>query len=431
MKIPNNPSFACWLIMFSIVAFVPAWGIAQNSAKPRILISSDIGGTDDDDFQSAIHLLMYTNLFHIEGLVSSPYGKGRKKDFLTMIDLYEKDLPKLSRHAAGYPSPAYLRTICKQGSLPSASFKGFGKPTEGSEWIIRCAKKADKQPLWILIWGGIEDLAQALHDAPEIQKNIKVYWIGGPNKKWCVNAYAYVAQNFPNLWLIENNATYRGWIIDTEAPANFTAKAYFENVIQGRGEMGKAFKNYYGGNLKMGDTPSLAYVMNGNPNNPLGESWGGSFSRIDRSSRSIFYSNTTTADTVAAYSVVEWRFKGPQINAADDSVCFTMKIADQVWPGYYLGKGNYGIRYSPKSPETCSYVTSSSIPELNDQKGQFISTIPWPGKPGPDDYKLGKQWYSDRPEPSLFLGQQQGARTISKYRAAFLSDWAKRWDWLK
>ena len=47
--------------------------------KPRVLISTDIGGTDPDDNQSMAHLLMYNDLFELEGLVSSPsYGSGSK-----------------------------------------------------------------------------------------------------------------------------------------------------------------------------------------------------------------------------------------------------------------------------------------------------------------------------------------------------------------
>ena len=59
--------------------------IAQKPVpvKPRILISTDIGGTDPDDNQSMAHLLMYSDKFTIEGLVSSPsYGKGSKTKFL-------------------------------------------------------------------------------------------------------------------------------------------------------------------------------------------------------------------------------------------------------------------------------------------------------------------------------------------------------------
>ena len=282
-----------------------------------------------------------------------------------------------------------------------------------------------------MVWGGLEDLAQALHDAPEIKEKIKVYWIGGPNKKWSINAYAYIAENHPDLWMIEANATYRGWFMDSESPDDIKGEAYYDNHIQKRGAMGKVFKNYYDGNIKMGDTPSLAYVMNGNPDNPIGESWGGSFTPIKRSSRTIFDGNSTTNDTVAAYAVLEWRFKGPELAIPQDSSCFSLKVNNQIWPGYHLGKGNYGVRYSSKKPETGTYLTTSKIPDLDDQTGQYISVTPWPGKANPDDYILGSNWYSDRPEPHLFIEDQQGAKTVSKYREAFLSDWAKRWEWLK
>jgi hypothetical protein len=98
---------------------------AQQKTKPRIIVSSDIGGTDPDDFQSMIHLLMYSNEFKIEGLIASPFGNGRKKDFLNIIDLYEKDLPKLKQHTEGFPSASLLRKICKQGAVQEAPFKGY------------------------------------------------------------------------------------------------------------------------------------------------------------------------------------------------------------------------------------------------------------------------------------------------------------------
>ena len=64
----------------------------------------------------------------------------------------------------------------------------------------------------LLVWGGLDDVAQALHDAPDIQDKIRIYWIGGPNKKWSTNSYSYIVENFPYLWFIENNASYRGFI---------------------------------------------------------------------------------------------------------------------------------------------------------------------------------------------------------------------------
>lgn len=157
------------------------------------MISTDIGGTDPDDNQSMAHLLMYNNLFDLEGLVSSPsFGDGSVAEILRMIELYEQDYARLCAHQSGFLSPDSLRTLCKQGRHGTAPLRGYTESTEGSDWIVRCARRLSSRPLWVLVWGGLEDLAQALHDAPDIQDKIRVYWIGGPNKKWSVNSYAYM-----------------------------------------------------------------------------------------------------------------------------------------------------------------------------------------------------------------------------------------------
>ncbi len=415
------------------ICFMATLSLAQGpmSSKPRVVISSDIGGTDPDDFQSMIHLLMYADIFEIEGLISSPYGDGRKGHFIEMIDLYKKDLKDLRRQAPELPKAEYLKGICKQGTISGAPFKGYQNATEGSDWIVKCAKKQSAQPLWILVWGGLEDLAQALYDAPEIKDKVKVYWIGGPNKKWSANAYSYIAGNHPDLWFIEANATYRGWFMDKDSPEKVHGDAYYNNFIKGRGALGQNFKNHYNGRIKMGDTPSLAYLMNGDPNSPEGESWGGSFVPINRSTRYVFERNTTKEDTIVAYGIIEWIFKGPVKNIPEDSVCFTIKIQGQVWPGYYLGDGRYGTRYSSKRTELGNYESFSKIQELDGQKGQYVSITPWPGKPGGSDYILGKNWYSDRSDINLYIDGQQGVKTVSKYREEFLMDWAERWGWLK
>ncbi|PHN02432.1 nucleoside hydrolase-like domain-containing protein [Flavilitoribacter nigricans] len=420
----------CLLAFIFFPACTPADNPTSETPKPRILISSDIGGTDPDDQQSMIHLLMYADRVQLEGLVASPYGPGRKEHFLEMIDLYDQDRERLLVHAPDLPATDSLRDIVKQGAIDGAPFAGYASPTEGSEWMITCARRSDDRPLWVLVWGGLEDLAQALHDAPDIKENIRVYWIGGPNKKWSVNAYAYIAKQHPDLWMIEANATYRGWFMYEDCPEDLTNEGFYSHHIRERGALGRAFKNYYDGNIKMGDTPSLAYVLDGDPDDPTGESWGGSFVPIDHSSRKIFNRNSTVSDTVAAYAVIEWSFPGPELEIAPDSACFTLEISGQIWPGYYLGDGIYGVRYASKKPEICTYITSSEIPELDGLKGQFVSITPWPGKNGPDDYQLGSNWYSDRPDPDLFLEEQQGVKTVSRHRRSFLQDWANRWSWL-
>ncbi|MHC4736249.1 MAG: nucleoside hydrolase-like domain-containing protein, partial [Planctomycetota bacterium] len=149
-------------------------GGALAGNRYRMIISTDIGGGDEDDIQSMVHYLLYSDVFDTEGIISSPPQKGRKKDILDVIDKYEKDYPNLKTHSDKYPAPDYLRSTAKQGAINPAPEKGHSSPTEGSKWIIHCAKKKDSRPLYVLVWGSITDIAQALHDNPEIKQKIRV-----------------------------------------------------------------------------------------------------------------------------------------------------------------------------------------------------------------------------------------------------------------
>ena len=86
--------------------------------------------------------------------------------------------------------------------------------------------------------------------------------------------------------------------------------------------------------------------MHGDPDDPLGESWGGSFEKINYSARRTFQQNTTLQDTVPVYSVIEWYFSGTCSLHSTYSACFTLDILGQSWPGYYQGDGRYAVRYS-------------------------------------------------------------------------------------
>lgn len=424
------------IIFFSCILLFGCKEAVQQQPKPRILISTDIGGTDPDDNQSMIHFLMYSNLFQTEGLVSSPsYGEGNKEEILKMIDLYEKDLPKLQKHIANYPTPASLRAVCKQGRKGLSGYEGYQTATEGSDWIVKCAKKESSQPLWVLVWGGLEDLAQALNDAPEIEENIKVYWIGGPNKKWSANSYAYIVENFPDLWFLEANAVYRGFFSNTNAEESLKNENYYTQFINGTGHMGASFKDYYKGQIKMGDTPSLLYLMHGEPLNPTTESWGGSFEKITHSPRVLFNRNTTLQDTIPVYGIAEYHIEGPNVELPKNTGCFTMAVKAgvgvQKWTGYYQGDGQYVIRYVPKKAETLSYTMTSEIPGFLEQSGQLVVKNVWPDTAVDTAYPLGNNWYADPMNPDLFDGGWQGANTVLKWRKDILLDWAERWSWLQ
>jgi hypothetical protein len=418
--------FKAAVLLLLLLGSLPA-----SAARPRVIVSTDIGGTDPDDFQSMIHYLMYADKFDTEGLISSPYGEGRSKHILQMLDLYEKDYPQLKAQAKEFPSPAYLRSVTRQGALDRAPGKGWRTPSAGSQWIIECARRKSSRPLWVLVWGGLEDVAQALHDAPDIAPKLRVYFIAGPNKKWSADAYQYVARNFPDLWMIEANSTYSGWFIDNNQEGDLGNAAYYEKFIRGKGAMGKDFGKYYKGAIKMGDTPTVAYLLQGDPEKPAAPSWGGSFVPLTYSSRRQFNRQTTLVDQVPVFALVEWVMTGPDQGPAHDRPCLWLEIEDQKFEGYYEGNGRYRVRFVPKKTGQWHYRISSPLAPLNGLQGQFTSVGPWPGARHPQDIAPLRKWWSDNPDPDLFMGASQGALTVGRWREAFLQDWASRWAWLQ
>ena len=302
---------------FFLLLLVWSVGCATSPVEERcrVLVSTDIGGTDPDDNQSMTHLMMYSDRFELEGLISSPsYGAGSKEEILRMIALYETDYPALKASYPALMAPDALRAITKQGRKGAAPMCGYADPTEGSEWIVSCARKASDRPLYVLVWGGLEDLAQALHDAPEIADKIRVYWIGGPNKKFSPDAYSYIASHFPHLWFIECNAAYRGFIHNDKRATSY-GREFYEKYMQGTSALADDFVTHCGGIVRMGDTPSVLYMLNYkemDPANPAAEHWGGRFERMNHSSRRVFDRPLTECDTVPVFSIVELHLKGPE-----------------------------------------------------------------------------------------------------------------------
>ena len=73
--------------------------------RHRVVVTSDIGGTDPDDYQSMAHLLLCADTLEIEGLISSPFEREGKDKILEVIDAYARDFPNLRTLSAAYPEP--------------------------------------------------------------------------------------------------------------------------------------------------------------------------------------------------------------------------------------------------------------------------------------------------------------------------------------
>ena len=415
----------CGVFVGSVYQSLAVDNGALNGVRHRVMVSTDIGGTDPDDIQSMVHLLVYADCFDLEGLVSSPYGPGRKKHILEAIDAYEKDLPNLKTYSEEYPSPDALRAITKQGATETPGESGVATSTEGSDWIISCAKRADERPLHVLVWGGIEDVAQALHDAPEILPKLRVYYIGGPNKKWSPDAFQYVATHHPTLWMIEANSTYRGWFVGGDQNDEWGNESFVETHVAGHGALGKHFIDAKA-DLKMGDTPSIARLLRGVSDEPSKPSWGGKYVRAWERPYSQFAHLPERADQMEVFGILELNL--PIGDDVPDHPEAHLVVENQKLAGSLVEKNTtLRFRFCPKAAKSYTFTIRSNVPALNDRSGGITAITPAPEVASQESARF-PNWWTDDMSPALAEGSHSGAKTVNRWRKDFLKDFAERMD---
>jgi hypothetical protein len=390
----------------------------------RVVVCSDIGGSDPDDYQSMVHVLLYADTLDLEGLISTHPGGSKKAEILKVIDCYAHDYPNLKTYSARYPAPDALRAITKAGAATRIGVAGFGQPTEGSEWIIRCARRKDPRPLYVLVWGGIYDIAQALHDAPDILPKLRVYFIGGPNKQGSVNAYNYIEQNFPKLWIIENNVSYRGWFNGGDQTGEWGNEGFVAQHIAGHGALGAFFAPLHDRSLKMGDTPSVAWLLHGNPTYPTQPGWGGQFQRIWEGRKTILnHLPTNATEQVEVFGVNEFTIPVPAGFSASDSATLVLDTRQKVGG---VKEGNFLLfRFAVRDEKVFTYNVKSDFSGLDGFTGKF-SSVPPPRSRTSKPSTIHPNWWGDDQDPATGYRNYAGARTISQWRVDYLSDFAAR-----
>ncbi len=278
---------------FYLVAFLCILGtqslFAQVAQKHRVIILTDIEA-DPDDTQSLVRLFLYSNQIDIKGLIAttSCWHKTRidPESIVKVIEAYGEVQPNLTKHEAGFPTKETLLKLVKKG-LPKYGMLGVGegKDSEGSNWIIKVLEEKDERPLWIPVWGGSNNLAQALYkikntksasEAKKLIAKLRVYTISDQD-----DSGIWIRNNFPDLFYIVSpgddygsatwvaiNSVIKG-INNDKISNNWLAK----NIQQNHSVLGAAYPDVAWG--VEGDTPSFLSLIPNGLNVAEHPEWGG------------------------------------------------------------------------------------------------------------------------------------------------------------
>ncbi len=290
--------------------FVPAWAQGADKGqsvttapqeKPRIIVLTDIAN-EPDDSESVVRLLVYANEFDVEGLIATTSVWLKTSVHPEMIEervrAYGQVLPNLRQHAAGYPDAQALLSRIRAGRAEyGMQGVGEGKESSASQLIISVVDRADPRPVWISIWSGATDLAQALWQVRKTRTpaqlaafiaKLRVYSISDQD-----DAGPWIRANFPELFWIASihafgeysQATWTGISGDLMRPMpgadkSFVTREWLAQHIQ-KGLLGALYPTpQY---IMEGDTPSFLYLIpNGLnvPEHPEYGGWGGRYGKV-------------------------------------------------------------------------------------------------------------------------------------------------------
>ena len=263
------------------------------SARPRVIVLTDIGN-EPDDSESLVRFLLYTNEFDVEGLVAttSVWQRDRvRTDLITQrIDAYEQVRPNLARHAPGYPAAGALRKIVRAGTpLYGMAGVGEGRDSDASRLIVAAVDRADDRPVWVLAWGGAVDLAQALWSVRATRSpdqvaafiaKLRVYSISDQD-----NAGPWARAQFPQLFWIAsihgfgqyNVATWAGISSDRRnadrwPDRDMVLDPWLTAHIR-RGPLGALYP--LPEFIMEGDTPAFLHLIPNGLSDPERPDWGG------------------------------------------------------------------------------------------------------------------------------------------------------------
>jgi len=314
----GTPVNILWMLLIMIVLAVTVLPYdAFAGGKKRVIVLTDFF-KDPDDKQSMVRFLTYANEFDVEGLIATSLAHGTGEvhpEWIEgMVDEYGKVLGNLRKHERPgfeYPSVGDMKSVIKEGAHvvrklkgrnkgfvvpypkgardpracePAEKWIGPGKDTAASKHIVNVVDKPDPRPVWVVVWGGPMDLAQALwkvrNDRTAAQtaafvKKLRLYQIS-----WQDSGAVWVWQQFPELFYIQSSDAFRG-MYNQGDPAHRNQPWIDRNLKNNHGALGAQYpKAGRISGIKEGDTPSFLYLLApglSDPEHPDWGCWGGRF----------------------------------------------------------------------------------------------------------------------------------------------------------
>lgn len=192
-----------------IITFTP-FAAASGREKPRVLVLTDIEN-EPDDAMSMVRFLTYSNQWDVEGIIATT-SVHQKKEVAAwrkreIVGAYGKVQPNLLKHEPGYPTEEYLLSVIKEGRADYGMHAvGEGMDSEGSDWIIKTVDKDDKRPVWVLVWGGPNCMAQALWKVRNTRTQAETDAFVGKLRVYAISdqddSGPWIRQNFKDLFYI-------------------------------------------------------------------------------------------------------------------------------------------------------------------------------------------------------------------------------------
>jgi hypothetical protein len=384
---------------------------AAHAEKPRVIVLTDIENEPDDQ-QSLVRFLVYSNQWDVAGLIATTSTHLRDKvapeRIRALIRTYGRVQPNLLLHEPGFPSEARLLSVVRAG-LPGFGLQmvGSGKDSSGSELIVAEADRKDHRPLWVLVWGGPNVLAQALWKLRETRtpaqlarfvSRLRVFTISDQD-----DSGPWLRTNFPKLFYIASPGVHAGGGYHASTWAGISGDRFhgrfsgpdfaivdnpwLDANVRSKGPLGAEYPQTKF--IMEGDSSSFLYLIGnglGDPEHPDWGSWGGRYELYRPRTRKWF----ALPETRAFWSDAE-----DEVSAPDGNWHTTNKATIWRWRQAYQNDFAARMDWTIRPYRSANHppAVRLAVPDtIRARPGQTV-TLSAQGTTDPDGDRLSYRWF--------------------------------------